>query len=138
MEYYFADTRPGFEYLPYEIYAHGEYQGFVVLQYSYNGKEKRLKVLDVDLPEIDWVLPIALKVGSNIGVDFYEMNDDYASALKGTFLGRMLIDVRKRIYQYYAVSEDSPLIKYGEEIYFDLTDGDFSFTWIRGNYEKSH
>jgi len=56
------------------------------------------------------------------------MNDDYAVALKGTLLGHLLIDVRKRIYQYYAASEDSPLIKYGEEINFDLTDGDFSFT----------
>jgi GNAT superfamily N-acetyltransferase len=128
MEYYFADTRLGFEYLPYEVYSHGEYKGFIVLQYSYNGREKRLKVLDVDLPEISWILPIALKVGAEIGIDFYEMNADYAFVLKGKLLGRMLIDVRKRIYQYYAASEDSPLIKYGEEIYFDHTDGDFSFT----------
>ncbi|MGD8457643.1 MAG: GNAT family N-acetyltransferase, partial [Anaerolineales bacterium] len=79
MEYYFADTRPGFEYFPYEVYRDGEYQGFIVLQYSYNGKEKRLKVLDVDLPKISWILPIALKVGKDIGIDFYEMNDDYVS-----------------------------------------------------------
>jgi GNAT superfamily N-acetyltransferase len=128
MEYYFADTRPSFEYLPYEVYSHGAYKGFIVLQYSHNGKEKRLKVLDVDLPEIAWIMPIALKVGADIGVDFYEMNADYASGLNEKLLGRLLIDVRKRIYQYYAASEDSPLIKYGEEISFDITDGDFSFT----------
>jgi hypothetical protein len=67
-------------------------------------------------------------VGKDIGIDFYEMNDDYVSDIKKTFLGRLLIDVRKRIYQYYAASENSPLIRHGEEIYFDLTDGDFSFT----------
>jgi len=128
MEYYFADTRPGFEYLPYEVYSQGKYQGFIVLQYSNNGREKHLKVLDVDLPDIAWIMPIALKVGADIGVEFYEMNADYASGLKGKLLGCLLIDVRKRIYQYYAASEDSPLIKYGEEIHFDLTDGDFSFT----------
>lgn len=128
MEYYFADTRPGFEYLPYEVYSHGEYEGFIVLQFSNNGKEKRLKVLDVDLPENAWIMPIAFKIGADIRVDYYEMNTDYAMSLKEKLLGRLLIDVRKRIYQYFAASEDSPLIKYGEEISFDLTDGDFSFT----------
>jgi hypothetical protein len=128
MDYYFADTRIGFEYLPYEVFINGEYKGFIVLQYSNNGKEKRLKVLDVDLPEIAWIFPIALKAGADYKVDFFEMNYDNSFPLNDTFLGRLLIDFRKRIYQYYAASEDSPLIKFGKEIYFDLTDGDFSFT----------
>jgi hypothetical protein len=128
MDYYFADTRVGFEYIPYEVFIDGEYKGFIVMQFSNNGKEKRLKVLDVDLPEIAWIFPIALKIGTDYKVDFYEMNYDYSFALNDTFWGRMLIDFRKRIYQYYAASEDSPLIKFGEAIYFDLTDGDFSFT----------
>lgn len=128
MEYYFADVRPGFEYLPYEVFVHGEYKGFLVLQYSDNGKEKRLKVLDVDLSNPAWILPIAVKVGRQKRVDFLEMNYEYAADLHSTLVGRILIENRQRIYQYYAASEDSPLIKFGEKIHFDLTDGDFAFT----------
>lgn len=128
MEYYFADVRPGFEYLPFEIFLQGDYQGYVVLQFSYNGKEKRLKVLDVDVSDSSLILPITLKVGKHKQVDFLEMNYEYVTGLHGTFMGRLLIEMRKRIYQYYPASEDSPLIKYGEKIHFDLTDGDFAFT----------
>lgn len=128
MEYFFSDVRPGFEFIPLEVYSQGEYQGFLVLQYSDTGKEVKIKVLDVDLPDKSWVLPIALKVGAERKADILEMNFEYAEELHGTFLGRLMIDFKKRIYQYYAASEDSPLKKYGEEIKFDLTDGDLSFT----------
>jgi GNAT superfamily N-acetyltransferase len=128
MEYYFADVRPGFEYLSYEVFLQGEYKGYIVLQFSDNGKDKRLKVLDVDLSDPAWILPIALKIGRQKRVDFLEMNYEYASDLHSTIMGRMLIEMRNRIYQYYAASADSPLIEYGEKIHFDLTDGDFAFT----------
>jgi uncharacterized membrane protein len=128
MEYYFADVRPGFEYLPYEVFMHGEYQGYLVLQFSDNGRERRLKVLDVDLLDSTWVLPIALNIGKEKRIDFLEMNYEYSSGLQGTVMEGLLFEEGTRVYQYHAASEDSPLLKYGEDIHFDLADGDFSFT----------
>jgi hypothetical protein len=128
MEYFFSDVRPGFDFLTFEVFIQGEYQGYLVMQYSDTGKEVKVKVLDVDLPDKSWVLPIALKVGKERKADILEMNFDYAEEFHRTIFGRFMIDFKKRIYQYYAATDDSPLKKYGEEIKFDLTDGDLSFT----------
>ena len=128
MEYYFADVRPGFEFVSFEVYSQGEYQGFIVMQYSDTGKEVKIKVLDVDLPDKSWVLPLALKVGQERKADILEMNFEYAEEFHGRILGRLMINIKKRVYQYYAAAGDSPLKQHGEEIKFDLTDGDLSFT----------
>jgi len=128
MEYYFADVRPGFEFLPFEVFSQGEYQGYIVFQYSDSGREVRVKVLDVDLPDLGWIFPLALKVARERKADVVEMNYEYSSGFHAGIFGRLLIEFRRRTYQYYASTEDSPLAKYGQEIRFDLTDGDFSFS----------
>lgn len=128
LDYYFSDVRPKFKISAYQVINEGDYQGYIVFQYSENGGRGVLKVLDVDLPEIFWVLPLALRYGLQNGADQIEMNKAYVQELENSILGKVFFRQRERYYQCRPKSEDSPLGKHWREISPDYTDGDMAFS----------
>lgn len=126
--FYFSDARPEFESAAYEVFRDGIYQGYIVFQFSVPGAYRTLKVLDVDLPDESWVLPLAIRTGRQKRADRIEMNRRYAQILEDTFLGKIFLQQRQRHYQCYPKSPDSPLGRHWGQITPDYTDGDMAFT----------
>lgn len=128
LDFYFSDVRPEFESTAYQVSKDGVYQGYIVFQFSVNAGRRTLKVLDVDLPETSWVLPLALRCGRQKMADQIEFNRQYAGLLEGSLWGKVFFRQRERYYQCFPNSEESPLARHWRDIAVDYPDGDMAFT----------
>jgi len=133
LDYYFSDTRPLHSFIALELYdPNGEiYNGYVVFSVSQKGKEVALKILDYRVSVVSQytiILALAVHFGKKFQVDILEIPDEVAETLKGSLLGRIILLPKRRIYQCFPKSEESPLAGAWADLELHLYDGDMAFS----------
>jgi GNAT superfamily N-acetyltransferase len=132
MDYYFSDVREMYRFISLELNTpEGEYLGFVVYSVSKKADKIVLRTLDyqlTDLTSLRYVYALAIKYGKEYKADIIEMPLQVGATLKGSLLGRILLEEKKRIYQCMPREESSPLAKAWSEIVFQIPDGDMAFS----------
>jgi hypothetical protein len=126
LDYFFSDTRPDFEITAHEVTMDGEYQGYLVFQLATLEKRRVMRILDVELQDERWVLPLAMSMAEQEGVGKIEMNTSFAKDVRD----KAYYFTRKRIYHYFPHPNrpDSPLAKAYKSLVCSYADGDMGFT----------
>ncbi len=136
-DYYFSDARSRHEFIAIEL-LEGEkktetktYAGFVLFQISQKENGITLKTLDYavrDPRQYKQILALAIHLGQENDAVTIEVPEEVARPLKGTILGRLLLQKKNRIYQCHPSSENSPLAQAWKDITLHLCDGDMAFS----------
>jgi GNAT superfamily N-acetyltransferase len=124
LDYYFTDTRAGFEYLAYEVHQGEDYLGYMIAQISLLGGVRVLRILDVTVPPATTVLQAALRLAGEHRAQRIEMNAAYAQPLQDM----IIYQGHQRIYQVHPAHADSPLARAWRGLRLDFADGDMAFT----------
>ena len=133
MDYFFTDVRDYYQNIALELSsgANQEYRGYVILSASTYRKRMALKILDTsfkDHADERYVLPLAIRFAREMNAEVIDLSTHQAEAIKIRFLSRVLLHRKKRIYQCYPASADSPLALAWNEIEFHYCDGDMAFS----------
>jgi hypothetical protein len=133
MDYYFSDTRPFHEFIAMEL-SHSEVElphGYAVFSASQKASGVMLKTLDFqvsDHAQYADLLHLAVKLGLQYGAATIEIPEEVARPLMKTWLGRILLIPKSRVYQCHPKSNDSPLAVHWRELERHLYDGDMAFS----------
>jgi hypothetical protein len=122
MDYFFTDVRDHYRNIAIELSAgsHRDYRGYAVLSVSTYRKRMALKVQDTsfkDPTDERYVLPLAIRYAREVNAEVIDISKRQAETIQSRFLSRVLLHRKKRIYQCYPASADSPL----------------ALAWIRSN-----
>jgi len=133
LDYYFSDARPLYRLVALEITdpQEGSYLGFVVFSISQKAGGIALKTLDFrfgDPVHYPFILALAVRYGRRYRADTLEIPKEVAAGLEESILGKLLLQEKKRIYQCYPQSENSPLAGAWQDICLHLYDGDMAFS----------
>jgi hypothetical protein len=133
MDYYFSDTRPRHEFIAMELLDNksGAYNGFVVFSLSQKGRDVVIKTLDYaiqDAQQFQQILALAVHLGREHNAAIIEIPKEAAQMLAGSWLGRLLLQKKQRIYQCHPNSNDSPLAGAWKDLTLHLYDGDMAFS----------
>lgn len=133
MDYFFTDVRDHYRNIAIELSAgsHRDYRGYVVLSVSTYRKRMALKVQDTsfkDPTDERYVLPLAIRYAREVNAEVIDISKRQAETIQSRFLSRVLLHWKKRIYQCYPASADSPLALAWDQIEFHYCDGDMAFS----------
>jgi GNAT superfamily N-acetyltransferase len=133
LDYYFSDARPLYRFIVIEVFTPKtrEYQGFVVFSVSEKKSGVALKTLDFrfrDPAQYQYILALAVRYGQAYRADILELPAEVTESFKGSVLGRLLLQEKKRIYQCHPKSDNSPLATAWDKISLHLYDGDMAFS----------
>lgn len=133
MDFYFSDVRPEFKIYALELTdrTDGSYKGYIVFQASQSLDQRIIKTLDAVFCEPGDernILPLAFRYAREFSAHQVDLPAEAVNEFQNTWLGKILLNRRERIYQCKPASEDSPLARSWEEIRFLYTDGDMPFS----------
>lgn len=132
MDYYFSDARPLYRLVALTLRTPGTASpGFVAFSISEKPGGMAVKTLDFrshDAAQLDAILALAARYARQYRADTIEVPAEVAARLQGSFLGRLLLVEKSRIYQCHPKAEDSPLAQAWEQIELHLYDGDMAFS----------
>jgi len=133
MDFYFSDVRQRFKMIPLELSDPDDesYRGYIIFQASQSHDLRTMKTLDTVFCESGderYILPLAFRFAREFKAHQIDLPAEAVSKFKNTWLGRILLNRRERIYQGMPSSEESPLARTWEEIRFQYTDGDMPFS----------
>ena len=133
LDYYFSDARPLYRLVALEITdpQEGTYLGFAVFSISRKAGGVALKTLDFrfgDPAHYPFILALAVRYGRRYRADTLEIPEEVAASFGKSILGKLLLQEKRRIYQCYPQSENSPLAGAWQDICLHLYDGDMAFS----------
>jgi GNAT superfamily N-acetyltransferase len=133
MDYYFTDVRDYYRNITLGLSSgsNHDYRGYAILSVSTYRKRMALRVLDTSFNNpVDgrYVLPLAIRYAHEMKADVIDLSTPQAEAIQSRFLRRVLLHRKKRIYQCFPASPDSPLAQAWPEIEFHYCDGDMAFS----------
>lgn len=90
-----------------------------------------LKTLDyrfANYSDTRYALALAIKFGKEYQADTIELPRELAAHMERSFLGKVLLQRKERVYQCMPKEEHSPLAHAWDEMSLSLCDGDMAFS----------
>lgn len=130
--YHFSGLRDLFRYIALDIYSSDqqEYKGFLVLSVSTHGMETVVKVLDFHFynhSDTQYIFLLSLMYAKMYQADYIILPEQTAHHFKEKILTRILLCLRKHLYNCRPRNSESPLAISLKDIELNLCDGDYSF-----------
>ncbi len=131
--YYFAEIRDVMKFISLSVYSCNgkEYRGFLILSFSRANFYSVLKILDFGFHKAEdrkYVVFLALKYARTLAANYVELPESLIKYVKDSFVFRLLLSGKKRIYLSRPKASDSPLATFASDINLNYCDGDTPFT----------